>query len=137
MEPKQIYATEIKLGTEKQREELDAAVLEALWYRKGKSQRISRVDLIWQVFGVRVGKNQLANNKMDRQIRESIERLRQEYVILSSSGLDGYWFPECMAEVLNYLAEIESRACKLLQQKARMQRNAEAQFEPQMQEMLF
>ena len=136
MEPKTIYLTQIKMKTDDQRA-LDEKVLDALWDHRGKKNRISRVELVMKIFGVKVNKGQLANNKLDRQIRESIERLRQEYVILSSSGMDGYWFPETMGEVAGYLAEIESRASKLLQQKARMQRNAEQQFQPRVQETLF
>lgn len=136
MEPRAIYRTQIKMQTDDQRA-LDEKVLDALWNHRGKKNRISRVDLVLKIFGVKVNKGQLANNKLDRQIRESIERLRQEYVILSSSGMDGYWFPETMGEVTGYLAEIESRASKLLQQKARMQRNAEQQFQPRVQETLF
>lgn len=136
MEPKTIYQTKIKLPSTEQ-VLLDDKVLTAIWSHRGKENRIGRAELVQEVFGVKVSNAQLANNRMDRQIRESIERLRRKYVIISSSGLNGYWFPETEAEAQAFITETENRAMKLLQITRTMRSNVEAQFQPKLQETLF
>lgn len=131
MEPREIYEVKIVLGPESQ-EDLDGQVLSALFEHRGKSNRIGRRELVNQIYKLNLTKeDNIANLHADRQVRESIERLRKTHIILSSSGNGGYWMPESAAEVERYSAEIVSRARKLEQQSRRLLRMAEENFGPQ------
>jgi len=131
MDPKAIYETRVVLHGVELQEELDRMVLRVLQAHVGKEERISRRDLVEQVYGVRLDLD--ANSVEDRRVRESIERLREKHVILSSSGSGGYWLPESEAEAVDFIAEMESRAMKMLQMTSRMKRNLRDQFEPRVQ----
>ena len=83
----------------------------------GAANAITRRELIFQVYGVRVPETEdLSRNHMDRRIRINIEKLRKAHLILSQSGDHGYFIPESLAEVQGYVGEITSRATKMLNQ---------------------
>lgn len=133
MEPKAIYETKIVLTQPEDRDDLDAQVLAVLDDHRGKANRITRLELVNQIFGSNLStRDNLANIWIDRQVRESIERLRKKTVILSSSGSGGYWLPENLKEVETYSAEIVSRARQLEEQSRQLLHLALETFGPQM-----
>jgi hypothetical protein len=130
MEAKAIYNTRVVIHDADDREELDQLVLSILQRHVGKEHRISRFDLLREVYGPWQAGKMDSNSVEDRRVRESIERLREKYVILSSSGSGGYWLPESESEAQDFIAEMESRAMKMLQMTGRMKRNLREQFQP-------
>ena len=73
-------------------------------------QRISRVELVKEVFGVVVESEALANSVEDRKVREIIHRLRErDYPIVSSSGAAGYTMKASAEEMDVYIADLASR----------------------------
>ena len=107
-------------------EDLEKLLATILGYHKGEKNRISRRELVVLV------RNQLIKNfqkypsasTLDRQIRHAIEVLQEcNYPICSDSGSGGYWWATTYAEREAYIAEIESRANKLIA-KARKLRSA-------------
>lgn len=139
MEPKTIYETRIVIHSQEAQDELDRTVLRILQGHVGKEQRIDRFELVRRAYGLDPHpafplEGELVSVQVfDRRVRESIERLREKWVILSSSGSGGYWLPESEAEAADFIAEMESRAMKMLQTTARMKRNLREQFEPRVQ----
>jgi hypothetical protein len=91
---------------------LDRAVEAALSGHYGEKNRITRQSLIYQVFGVSVPANQLANSRLDRMIRRSIARLQRKMPSLSDSSKGGYWIgtPD---ELKGYLSELQSRQVEI------------------------
>lgn len=132
MEPVRYYEQVIVLHGDEEKEELDRAVLRVLRRHVGKEARISRGDLVDAIYGVHSVTDD-PNQVGDRRVRASIERLREKWVILSSSGSGGYWLPESESEAQDFIAEMESRAMKMLQTTGRMKRNLREQFETRMQ----
>lgn len=120
-EPRAIYET-IQVTAPN---DIDSRVLDALNHHHGKTNRITRRELVEAVFGFDPGAN-LANSREDRQIREAIARLQDSHPILSSSGDGGYWLPESPDEIHEYAAEINSRAMKLLDKSRRLAEQANA-----------
>lgn len=124
-EPREVYESiveRVPVG-------VDADLLAVLQMHVGKDQRISRRAMIERVFGVKVAEGEnLSNNSYDRQIRESIERLRGQHLILSSSGDGGYWMPGSLDEVTEFTAEIVSRARKMEDYARHMERMAVEMF---------
>lgn len=131
MEPVTYYEQVIVLHGDEEKEILDRAVLRVLRRHVGKEGRISREELVSAIYGARAKDD--PNQVGDRRVRASIERLREKWVILSSSGSGGYWLPESESEAQDFIAEMESRAMKMLQTTGRMKRNLREQFEPRMQ----
>ena len=77
-------------------------------------QRISRVELVKEVFGVVVESEALANSVEDRKVREIIHRLRErDYPIVSSSGAAGYTMKASAEEMDAYIADQASRKEKI------------------------
>ena len=77
-------------------------------------QRISRVELVKEVFGVVVEPESLANSVEDRKVREIIHRLRErDYPIVSSSGAAGYTMKASAEEMDIYIADQASRKAKI------------------------
>jgi hypothetical protein len=125
--PKAIYETVIQIHSSEKKAELDRTVLRILQRHVGKSARIEREFLVAMVYGDASGP------VADRRVRESIERLRERYVILSSSGCGGYWLPDSQEEAQEFIREMESRAMKELKTCARMRANLTKQFGTQME----
>jgi hypothetical protein len=89
---------------------LERQVLAVLVERSG--QKTSREELVLLVFGIYVQASQLANSPEDRKIRECIERLRETWPIVSSSGEAGYTLEDDEDRIKDFAREQESRAEK-------------------------
>jgi len=100
----------------------------------GKNNRVTRPELVEGIFGIPREEVNLYSSTLDRQIREVIADLQARYPIISSSGSDGYWWPETMDEVNAYAREINSRATALYEKSQNVLRSARELFheEPQM-----
>jgi len=120
--PRDIYA-EIRAATPA---DLDRRVLAVMLHHRGSDNRISRRDLVEQVFGVSLAADDdLSTLTIDRQLRSSIARLQEDYPIVSSSGDGGYCLIGSLAELEIYEREITSRAAALLDKSRRLRRSAE------------
>jgi hypothetical protein len=76
--------------------------------------RVSREELVWDVYGVTIDPSKLANSVEDRKIRTIIRRLRErDYPIVSSSGEPGYTMKANPEEMDIYIAELASRKERL------------------------
>lgn len=65
------------------------------------------------------------SDALDRQIRASVEELRNEGIpIVSDSGHAGYYFASNLGEVETLTQELESRSKKMLEQSRMMKRRA-------------
>jgi hypothetical protein len=90
-------------------DDLERKVLTVLLNQAG--QRISRQGLIRSIFNVYVAPDKLAASTEDRQIRECIDRLReQDWPILSSSSQAGYVLEYNETAVYKFAAEQQSRS---------------------------
>lgn len=95
--------------------DIHARVLEVLWSHDSKENRISRLMLICEVFNVDLPSNvNLSNLSADRQIRRAIKDLSEDYLILGSSALGGYWISKNKAEIMAVVRETETKANKML-----------------------
>jgi hypothetical protein len=91
---------------------------------KTPGKTINRRMLVWKVFGVSVNEQELNNNRLDRQIRQSIENLRlRGYPIISSAAGKGYTIISDRAEIEKMIAEMESRRESLADQIRALRNN--------------
>lgn len=114
--------------------DLPERVLEIVKTHVGKANRVTRPELVELIFGIPRAEVNLNSSSLDRQIREVIATLQGRYPIISSSGSDGYWWPESMDEVNAYAGEILSRASALYEKSENVLRAARELFHepPQM-----
>lgn len=77
-------------------------------------RRVTREELVMEIYGVEVDPNSLASSVEDRMVREIIRRLRErDYPIVSSSGKPGYTMKASPEEMDIYIAELSSRKERL------------------------
>lgn len=114
--------------------DLPERVLTVIRRHAGKENRVTRPELVEVIFGIPREEVNLNSSTLDRQIRETIATLQERYPIISSSGSDGYWWPETMDEVNAYAREIQSRATALFEKSQNVLRSARELFHepPQM-----
>jgi hypothetical protein len=93
-------------------EDFERQVLAVLIDRAGL--KVTRPELIFELFGVVIPQANLASSTEDRRIRQAIENLqRREYPILSSSGQAGYILATDDQDLDVYVGEIVSRVSQL------------------------
>lgn len=113
-------------------EELETRVRAILLTHKGKENRISRWQLVEEVFGREAAANRSNNNLYDKRIRDAISKWRDHDLIVSSSGVAGYWIAADMDDVETIASEYVSRS-REMEEKARNLRKRGAEvFGPQM-----
>jgi len=118
-------------------DDLEKGLVEILSHHKGEKNRISRRQLITTVGNILYTSHVKVPSvsTLDRQIRRAIEELQEcNFPICSDSGSGGYWLAATYAEREAYIAEIESRANKLIE-KARKLRSASTTIWNQPQEV--
>jgi hypothetical protein len=95
-------------------------------YHRGEDRRITRKELVISL-RLKLMESLVkypSASTLDRQIRNAIMLLQEQgYPICSDSGQGGYWWATTYNEREAYIAEIESRANKLIL-KARKLRSA-------------
>lgn len=93
-------------------DEDERTVFDLLLHADGR--RVTREELVLQVYGVTVDPDKLASSVEDRKVREIIRRLRErDYPIVSSSGTPGYTMKASSAEMDIYIADQASRKEKI------------------------
>ena len=81
---------------------------------QAEGERVTREELVKEVYGIVVESNALANSVEDRKVREIIRRLRKrDYPIVSSSGAAGYTMKASAEEMDIYIADQASRKAKI------------------------
>lgn len=118
-------------------EDLYPKILAVLKQHVGKANRITRRRLVEEVFSVDMSGIDLSNSTLDRQMREVMVKLQDDYPILSTSGGGGYYYASTADEINVYAAELDSRAKKLLSKSRRLVKMATRfQKEVQLQLMM-
>lgn len=112
--------------------EVERQVLYILSLHKGKENRISRWALVERVFGREAAADRGNNNPYDRKLREIIARYREEYLIVSSSGLGGYWLAADMNDVEIIANEYVNRSREMEQKARDLRRRGTERFGPQL-----
>ena len=93
-------------------DEDERKVFDALLDADGR--RVTREELVKEIYGVEVNSNALASSVEDRKVRAIIHRLRErDYPIVSSSGQSGYTMKANPEEMDIYIAEQASRKEKI------------------------
>jgi hypothetical protein len=95
-------------------EDLYPKILSVLKLHIGKANRITRRELDEAVWNLDFSGVDLNNSTLDRQVREVLVKLQEDYPILSTSGGGGYYYAGSADEISRYAAELDSRAKKLL-----------------------
>jgi hypothetical protein len=113
-------------------EEIETEVRNILSFRKGKENKISRWQLVEQIFGREAAANRGNNNPFDRRIRQAIAKWRDTDLIVSSSGSDGYWLAVDMNDVETIAQEYVERSRKMEEKARQLRRRGAETFGPQM-----
>ena len=99
-------------------EQLETQVRIILAEHKGRQNRISRWQLVEIIFGREAAANRSGNNPYDRRIRDAIAKWRDIDLIVSSSGVAGYWLAADMKDIDLIADEYVSRS-REMEEKAR------------------
>ena len=117
---------------DKSDEEIEREVRFILSLRKGKESRISRWQLVEQIFGREAAANRGNNNPYDRKIRSAIEKFRDIDLIVSSSGSEGYWLAADMNDIETIAQEYVERSRKMEEKARNLRKRGAEKFGPQM-----
>jgi len=112
--------------------ELTERVRFILTFHKGRDHRISRWQLVENIFGREAAANRSNNNLFDRRIRDVISECRDIDLIVSSSSLDGYWLATDMNDIEVIAAEYVSRAREMEERARNLRQRGGEMFGPQM-----
>ena len=111
----------------KSNDELDLAVRQALQWSRGVDLAMDRWDLVRQIFGPGSDFPRDFNNRYDRAIRASVERLRHAgHLICDLGDGSGRFFASCKEEYLAFRAVYGSHAFPILENIHRMDKAAAA-----------
>jgi hypothetical protein len=103
-------------------DELERKVLQVLIDHAGT--RVTRPQLVMDIFGIEVEQAELTGNYQDRQIRECIEHLqKRDYPIMASSGTPGYVLAADETVLDAYIAEIGSRIANMQEKQSALRRS--------------
>jgi hypothetical protein len=111
--------------------DLKQMILQELKDHIGSTRRIQRRHLVEKIAQRLASQLEMDRSliTLDRQVRQSIEDLQLKgYPIISDSGQGGYWMAETYAEREAYIAEIESRANKLMEKARKLRSVRNQQF---------
>ena len=112
-------------------EQIESEVRHILSFRKGKENRISRWELVEKVFGREAAANRSNNNPYDRKIREAIAKWRDIDLIVSSSGLSGYWLAADMDDIETIAEEYVKRSREMEEKARNLRKRGAEKFGPQ------
>lgn len=102
-----------------------------LTFHKGKTNRVSRWELVEKIFGREAAASRTNNNPFDRRIREVIAKYRDIDLIVSSSGTDGYWLAADMNDIEIIASEYESRSREMESRARNLRKRGLEQLGPQ------
>lgn len=111
-------------------EKLDEMVLYFLSKHVGKNNRIERWTLVERVFGVHVPEFERNDaNRMDRDIRHSVRRLRNKGHLICDMGEGGgRWLAETKEEFWEFYAYFIKPIASKAQTARAMKKSADLQF---------
>lgn len=110
-------------------DQLDAEVLFQLKQHKGRKNPVGRWELVAKIYGPVAAGDQNDNNPADRQIRESVERLRKRGVLVCDMGDGiGRYLAETFDEYKAFRAKYGSRAFAIMDTLREMDKAAEQEF---------
>lgn len=110
-------------------EQLDAEVLFVLKQHVGKKNPIGRWALVSKIFGAVLPQFQNDSNVADRQVRESVNRLRKQGVLICDMGDGlGRYLAETLEEYQAFRLRYGSRAYEVLETLREMDKSAEREF---------
>lgn len=109
--------------------ELDREVLFVLKQHRGKNSPVGRWELVSRVFGTSAAAMQNDDNPADRQIRESIARLRRSGLLVCNMGDGrGSYLAETLDEYNEFRAYYGSAAFEKMEIIHRMDESAKSEF---------
>lgn len=118
-------------------EQLDGEVLFAIKQHVGRKNPIGRWELVAKIFGPVPPPDQNDNNLMDRQVRESIERLRKSGVLICDMGDGvGRYLAETLDEYQAFRLKYGSRAFAIIDTLREMDKAAEREWTDPLQPRL-
>ncbi len=110
-------------------EQLDASVLFCLKQHRGRNNPIGRWQLVAKIYGPEAMHPQSDDNLADRQIRESVERLRKSgALICDMADGKGRFLPETVEEYRAFRAKFGSRAWAIIDTLKEMDKAAEHEW---------
>jgi hypothetical protein len=115
-------------------EQLDTEVLFLLKQHTGQACPIGRWELVLKVYGPVAAQDQNDGNYADRQIRESIERLRKRGILVCDmSDGSGRFLASSLEEYQEFRLKYGSRAFSIMHTLAQMDKAAAQQWENPLQ----
>ena len=118
-------------------DQLDAEVLFVLKQHVGRTNPIGRWALVAKIFGPVPQIAQNDNNLADRHIRQSVERLRKQGVLICDMGNgQGRYLAETLEEYQAFRLKYSSRAYEILETLREMDKAAEHEWSDPLQPRL-
>lgn len=110
-------------------EQLDRQVLHWIKQHVGRKNPIGRWELVAKIYGPVLPGDQNDNHAGDRHVRESVERLRKQGVLICDMGDGvGRYLPETVEEYRAFRAKYGSRAFAILDTVREMDKAAEQEW---------
>lgn len=118
-------------------EQLETEVLFWLKRHRGRQNPIGRWELVAKIFGAGAALDESDNNPADRQIRETVERLRKRGVLICDMGDGtGRFLAETLEEYQAFRAKYGSRAFAIMDTLREMDKAAEQEWADPLQPRL-
>lgn len=118
------------MNTFRSKAELDHWVLYQLMQHVGAANAVLRAELVRAVFDVDLVRHDVQRDPLDRQVRESIERMRHQGALVCNLGSgDGYFMAATLEEYQAFRAMYGSHAFPILDAIREMDRAAEQQWD--------
>lgn len=118
-------------------EKLDSEVLHVMKQHVGRKNPVGRWALVAKIYGPVPQIAQNDNNMADRQIRQSVERLRKSGVLICDMGNgQGRYLAESLEEYQAFRLKYSSRAYEILETLREMDKAAEQEWSDPLQPRL-
>lgn len=110
--------------------ELDASVLFFLKQHSGKEHPIGRWEIVTKIFGIEAALEHNDSNYADRQVRDSVERLRNAGALICDMGNgEGRFMASTLDEYQAFRAKYGSMAFKIIATLSEMDKAAAQAFD--------
>jgi hypothetical protein len=107
-------------------DDIDERVQTAMKFHLGQKNAVGRWDLVIHIFGLGADLPRTDQNRADRAIRKSVERLRSNGLIICNLGDGSGWFlPASAEEYRSFRAMYGSHAFPILDNIKAMDRTAQ------------
>jgi len=113
-------------------EEATQRVRDILRWHRGEENKITRWELVEQVYGPGAVEKKDNNNYYDRSVREIISAYRDvDFIVSTTSDGGGYWLAENLAEADQIAGSYDRRAKLMLKKASDVRKRAVEHFGPQ------